>query len=162
MNCADVPESKRAYFDSSVYLAFLNGEPGRATVVASLVEEAERGNIALFTSTIALAEVAFIRNFGSERDIREYDSQIDSLLQNPRITTLVQFTPAIGVRAREFVRSEPGRRARLTVLDAIHLSSAAAATVDAFYAYDRDFQPFEAAVDFTISEPVAANPRMNL
>ena len=157
-----VPDTERIYFDSSVYLALLNSEPGRVNIAASLVREAEQGRLQILTSAISLAEVAFFKTEGSTGELAEIDRRIDSLLQNSRVTTLIQFTPGIGVRAREFVRSQPGRRAKLSVLDSIHLASAAAAVVDRFYAYDRDFSPFADVVRFSIGQPEFASPRMDL
>ncbi len=155
-------DPSRVYFDSSVFLAYLNNEPGRADVVATLLEDSEQDRIEIVTSTISLAEVVYLRGSGVGQDFALIDAQIDSLLRNSRITTLVQFTPAIAVRAREFVRSVPGRNAQLTVLDAIHLSSAAASSAEMFFAYDRDFRPFESQVEFGIAPPSPFNPRMDL
>lgn len=156
-----MPEPTRLYFDSSVYLALLNSEPERATIVEALVEDAERESVRIFTSTITLAEVAFFRTAGDPLALSVMDEQIDALVRNPRITTHIEFSEAIAVRARQFVRSSEGRVATLSVLDAIHLASAAAANVDHFFAYDSDFGPFGRIVDFQISEPVVARPRLD-
>lgn len=157
-----MPERARLYFDSSVYLALLNNEPGRVATVSAVIEDAERRSVQIFTSTVTLAEVAFFKPIGVPLALGAIDERIDNLLQNPRITTLVQFTPGLAIRAREYVRSREARSARLTVLDAIHLASAATASVDRFCAYDADFRPFGRLVDFQIGEPETMNPRLNL
>lgn len=157
-----MPEQRRLYFDASVYLAFLNNEPDRASVVESLLEEAEQGSVRIFSSTVSLTEVVYLRSLGESLNHAEIDAQIDKLLQNPSITTLIQLTAEIGVMAREFVRSQPARDSALQVRDAIHLATAAQANVDYFCVYDADFHPFREHVDFEIGEPSISSPRMFL
>ena len=51
---------RRAYLDANVFIAYLANEAGRASVVASLLEDAERGRIELLTSVLSVTEVAFV------------------------------------------------------------------------------------------------------
>ncbi len=157
-----MPEPLRLYFDTSVYLAFLNDEPNRANIVESLLDDAQQEVIRIFTSTVSLTEVVYLRSQDKQLNYAAMDQQIDSLLQNPAITTLIQLTAEIGVAAREYVRSQPARVAGLQVRDAIHLATAVAAGVDRFCVYDDDFRPFQDHVGFDIGEPATVSPRLNL
>lgn len=157
-----MPSPQRLYFDASVYLAFLNDETDRASVVESLLHEAERGTVEIFTSTVSLTEVVYLKSADERLSHDVIDERIDRLLRDTSVTTLVELTAEIGVRAREFVRSQPAREAALQVRDAIHLATAAQASVDRFYVYDSDFYPFRGHVDFEIGEPTVETPRMFL
>ena len=115
----------------------------------------------LVTSTITLAEVAFLKETGTTSDT-DVDTLIDSLLLDRRIITLVECTEDIARGARRYVRPAAGQAQRLKPADAIHLSSAVAAGVDYFLTYDSDFDPAVFDVDFEIIEPRSTNPRLDL
>ena len=150
-----------SYLDACAVLAYLNDEPGRADNLAALFEEAERGDIRLVTSTITLAEVAHFEGSDDMSD-SDVDARIDALLADRRIITFVECTEDVARGARKYVRPTTGQAQRLKPADAIHLSSAIAAGVDYFLAYDSDFDPAVLDVDFEIIEPGPINPRLDL
>lgn len=53
------------YLDACVFLAWLKDEQGRADVIASLFDDATKGNIKILTSALAIAEVLNIQGFKS-------------------------------------------------------------------------------------------------
>ena len=150
-----------SYLDACAVLAYLNNQPGRAEHLEALFEEAERGNVRLVTSTITLAEVAYVQETHPAADV-DADTLIDNLLLDRRIITFVECTEDIARRARRYVRPAAGRAKRLKLADAIHLSSAVAAGVDSFLTYDSDFDPAVLDVDFEITEPRSTNLRLDL
>lgn len=155
---SDPPAS---YLDASAVLAFLNNEAGRAEDLEALFEEAEQGNVRLVTSTITLAEVAYIRASDAKSD-SEMDARIDDLLVERGIIGLIECTEDIARGARRYVRPGAGQTQRLKPLDAIHLSSAAAVGVDYFLTYDSDFDAVAPDVDFEITKPAPAQPKLDL
>ena len=150
-----------SYLDASAVLAYLNDEPGRVDNLAALFEEAERGDVRLVTSTITLAEVAHFKG-SDEMSDSGVDAHIDALLADRRVITFIECTEDIARGARQYVRPARGQAQRLKPADAIHLSSAVAAGVDYFLTYDSDFDPAFLDVDFEITEPRPANPRLDL
>lgn len=150
-----------SYLDACAILAYLNDEPGRADNLAALFEEAERGDIRLVTSTITLAEVAYVKETDIAPEV-DADTRIDNLLLDRRIITFVECTEDIARGARQYVRPAGDQAQRLKPADAIHLSSAVAAGVDYFLTYDSDFDPAVLDVDFEIIEPGPTNPRLDL
>lgn len=150
-----------SYLDACAFLAYLNNEPGRAEHLEALFEEAERGNVRLITSTITLAEVAFLKETGTTSDV-DADVRIDDLLLDRRIITFVECTEDIARGARRYVRPAADQTQGLKPADAIHLSSAIAAGVDYFLTYDSDFDPAVLDVDFEITEPMPATPKLDL
>ena len=150
-----------SYLDASAVLAYLNDEPGRADNLAALFEEAERGDVRLVTSTITLAEVAYVRETDETSD-SDVDARIDALLANRRIITLIECTENIARGARRYVRPATDQAQRLKPADAIHLSSAVAAGVDYFLTYDSDFALAVPDVNLEITEPKPANSRLDL
>lgn len=155
---SDPPAS---YLDASAVLAFLNNEAGRAEDLEALFEEAEQGNVRLVASTITLAEVAYIRASDAKSD-SEMDARIDDLLVERGIIGLIECTEDIARGARRYVRPGAGQTQRLKPLDAIHLSSAAAVGVDYFLTYDSDFDVLAPDVDFEITKPAPAQPKLDL
>ncbi len=150
-----------SYLEASAVLAYLNNEPGRAEHLEGLFEEAERGNVRLVTSTITLAEVAYVKEANAASGV-DADTRIDDLLFDRRIITFVECTEDIARGARRYVRPAAGQTQRLKPADAIHLSSAIAAGVDYFLTYDSDFDPAVLDVDFEITEPMPATPKLDL
>ena len=77
---------RRAYLDANVFIAYLANESGRAPVVGSLLEDAERGSIELLTSVLSVTEVAFVASdHASGGDPTAEEDTIGEAL-GPRVT----------------------------------------------------------------------------
>ena len=50
---------RRIYFDANVFLAFVSDEPDRAATVEELLRQAKAKSVAVLTSTVSIAEVAY-------------------------------------------------------------------------------------------------------
>lgn len=50
---------RRVYFDANVFLAFVSDEPDRAAVVQELLRLTQPKAVAVLTSTVSIAEVAY-------------------------------------------------------------------------------------------------------
>lgn len=57
--CVMPDKSDRIYWDACVFLAYINGDDGRADVIQQLLDEAAEGAFELVTSTVSQVEVAF-------------------------------------------------------------------------------------------------------
>lgn len=147
------PDVDTVYFDASVFIAWFNNEPGRADIIERLLSSSSEGTLRVITSIVSLAEVAYYRQERASISPGELDLRINALLLNELLIGLVALDRPVALRARQLVRTGPGRRERLTVLDAIHLASAEVAGADYFATYDRDFTHASDRVEMEIGPP---------
>ena len=161
------------YVDSCVHVSYLNGDVARAPHIEALYRQARAGEVTLYTSTVALTEVAYILGQLTVDNSGEIqDRRIDRILRNGHLVKLVSFNQAIAVAARKLVRESAERRRSqgrmmeraLKPLDAIHLASAQAMKVSTFLAYDTVYRGLRAEFPFNFAEPSAddVQARMNL
>ena len=108
------------YWDSDVFLAWLNREPNRAPICDSILEDAKLGKCKILTSTVTFAEVYYVKPA--------------TVFQAPKIeaiSNLFAYSWIVAVSldrltaelARELL-FEFGEREGLKPKDAIHLASA--------------------------------------
>jgi predicted nucleic acid-binding protein len=124
---------ERRYWDSSVFIAWIKGEHGRAPVCEEIVGMARREECLILTSAITLAEVVRPRHKGSVAMTEQENQQIVDFFANPFIR-FIDFSPSLGLQSRNLQW-----RFGLHVRDAIHVASALAAKVDFIESYDPDF-----------------------
>jgi predicted nucleic acid-binding protein len=147
---------RRVYWDSCVFLSYLNETPDRAPHIEALLTQAEAGKLEIVTSTVTIAEVAFA---ASEQISGALDPQIEAkivALWGPPIR-MVEFHAPIGARAAQLVRDAMLRKTGLKPMDAIHLATAEQVGVHEFHSYD-DLNRFKPPVRF----PILAVPLENV
>jgi len=72
-----VTRPQRRYWDSSAFLAWLWGEPGRVDECRAVITAAEEERVVIVTSALTLAEVVKLRNHPTlppekEKDVRDF------------------------------------------------------------------------------------------
>ncbi len=77
------PSYKRPYLDSSVYIAAIKGEHGRADTARQILEAARRGEFEVIASTFLIAEV--IRDKGQPILTLEQEETIDRFVFHPYV-----------------------------------------------------------------------------
>ncbi len=153
------------YWDSCVFLSYVNEYPDRIQTLEALLERSASGEIDLYTSEISSVEVAFAASEQKRRRLDpESERRIDSLWGDSNVIVSVEYHRAIGQIARELMREAITRRWSLKPLDAIHLATAqwlsnTGIVVDEFQTYD-NLSRYAAVVDFGICEPHTPQPRM--
>ena len=162
-----MPEYPRIfYWDSCVFLSYVNGYPDRTPVLDVLLDESSKGSIKLHTSTLAQVEVAFSASEQKRKALDPLEEQrIDSLWADPEVLVSVEFHDGIGRVARGLMRNAIERGWSLRPLDAIHLATAqwlcdAGLNVEEFHTYDDRLPKYAAMLAFPILEPRVAQPRM--
>lgn len=147
---------RRIYWDSCVWLSYINGYPDRLPVLETLLSDSRStlADIELTTSTVAQTEVAFAL---SERQSQildpEVEAKIDSLWTDRRTITLVEYHTAIARGARDLIRLGIEYGWQLKPLDAIHLATARWLGVEEFHTYDTKLPRYSNQVGFPIMEP---------
>lgn len=132
------------YWDSNLFLSYLEGTPGRFETIQATIVEAELGEVRIYTSTISVAEVAFA---GTERTTEVLDPAVAeaiALLGTDRLLTLVEvaYDLALAVRGP-----------RLKPMDAVHLATARHLTVSRMLTYDRQLHKHSNRLGFPILDP---------
>jgi len=155
-------ESPSPYWDSSVFLAYINGEPARLPIIDSLLQEIEQEQSRrIYTSTISRVEVAFA---AVEARSAVLDAQtmadIDALWDDRSVVEVVELHDEIALAARGLMREAVGRGWALKPLDAVHLATARWLDVAEFHTYDTPLQKYKDLVNFRIIEPYALQGRL--
>jgi predicted nucleic acid-binding protein len=122
-------EKEIVYWDSCVFIDFLQQTSGRYEACKYIHDRAESGTLIIVTSTVTLAEVARLPDAGGLMP-HEKSRQILDYFKNPYIAVR-QLDRTIAERAHEICRSN-----NLIHLDAIHLATALNFRVSILYTYD--------------------------
>lgn len=146
----------KLYWDSCIFLKYLNNEPGSDTI-ETLLSDAEAAKITIFTSTITIAEVTHACH---ERNQSILDPATDSLLQN--LFTHIKFAEysvTIGYETRDFIRKMIKQSIKIKPKDGIHLATASwidrqITRLDEINTYDHDLQSlYPNIIPIKIAEP---------
>jgi predicted nucleic acid-binding protein len=120
--------SERVYWDSDVFISFLQQEPGRYTVLRHWIERAENGEVQIVASAFSLCEVARV-----DDDLlpAEQEELIVEFFGNPYIL-IQQLDEFVAQRTRAIVRE-----LRISAKDAVHIASAIQADVPVMHTYEK-------------------------
>ena len=150
------PGRRRIYWDSCVWLHYINGTPEYKDVLDILLRDSAMryGDIHLITSVIAQTEVAFgaVEQNNQTLDA-DVEQKIDSLWKDRRAITLVEYYPALALEARGLIRMSVEQGWSLRPYDAIHLATAKRLRVTEFHTYDDKLLRFSGDLGFPVTEP---------
>ena len=157
-------KARMLYWDSNVFLDYINEYPGNINVIASLLQEVARNDDEIIvTSVLSRIEVAFAayeQNQGTLDPQAEAD--IDALWENPSVVEFVDLNEDIAFMARALMREAiPRGWGRLTARDAIHLASAQwLQTIVEFHTGDEHLDKYDELIGCTICRPYIQQPRL--
>lgn len=137
---------QRVYLDSSVYIAAINGEDGRAEIVRQILNAAQTQQISVIASTFLVAEVIKIKGEESPIPI-ETEADIDAVLLSERLL-MVELDLTLALEARKLAR-EHGLRPG----DAIHLATAIRHKAEVVLRYDDRFKSRTEIAGLEICDP---------
>ena len=131
-------EPRLVYWDSCVFLHYIDGTPERLPILDALLDEASTTNdLDIVTSTLSIGEVAFAQ---VERTGRTLDpaieARIDALSADRTAIQLVEMDQVIARAARTLLRAAVAQARSLKPLDAIHLATAQQMQVAEFHTTD--------------------------
>lgn len=145
----------RSYWDACVFLDFISGHPTHAPDIEAILETADQGKIEILTSTVTIAEVAFVQHEKANNVLSpEIEARIEKLWIPPSPITLVEFHAGIAHAARQLMRRaiEHGSSG-LKPFDAIHFATAEMLGVSEFNTYETRLARYSSLVGFTIRAP---------
>jgi predicted nucleic acid-binding protein len=148
---------KRSYWDSSVFLAWINGEEDRADIVSGLFESARRGEITVVTSVLTITEVAYATAETASATLSaEVLGRIDALWDPPSPVRLAEFHRLIAANARNLMRLALPDGRRLKPPDAIHMSTAVRTQCQEILTYDPKWAAYAGTLGVRIDKPMSA------
>jgi len=141
------------YWDSNLFLAYVEQEPRRVEAIEAVRTDASRGRVRIYTAAVSVTEVAFA---GIERTAGILDARvartIAALWADPTIQ-VVDVTVPIALAARDLIRRSLVDGPRLKPVDAIHLAAAITVGAAAFHTFDMALHRHSDRYGFSISEP---------
>lgn len=155
---------RRIYWDSCVFLSFVENHPDRASDIETLMGEAEQGRIEIVTSTVSITEVAFAPEEREKKALSQtVDAAINGLWRSPSPIKLVEFHGGIADRARDLLRTALTSGIKmLKPMDAIHLATALTLNVDEFQTYDEPLMRYAELFSLTMAKPFVGQTSMGL
>lgn len=156
------------YWDTCVFVAYLNAEPGRADLIDQLLNEAqEPPRRRIFTSIVTAVEISHLareKTAGKLDPLAE--AQIDALLRQPPVVTVELAQPVIDA-ARRLMRLALERGYNPKPIDAIHLATAIwllenGVPIVRFLTYDKGLPKYASLLGIPISEPAVEQPKLPL
>jgi predicted nucleic acid-binding protein len=152
-------EPKRLYWDSPIFLSYVNGIADRLPDIDALLTEAERGEVEIVTSTFTMAEVAFAQQEQVAQQLdAETEARINGLWQPP--IKLVEFHALIAAQAAQLMRSGLSKGWTLKAPDAVHLATAVRAEAAEFNTYDGALTKWAAEIGIPVCPPHPEQPTL--
>ena len=118
------------YWDSSVFVALLNNEQGRAPTVVSILDQAEAGRIQLYTSALTITEVLKLK--GKKPIGQDAQKKIVELFQHEYIQ-VIGVDRWIAFDAQQYVWEN-----NVPPKDSIHVATALKKKLPILETYDND------------------------
>lgn len=156
--------SQKFYWDANVFLAYISGEQQRLPDLEALLDEAEHGDTAIYTSELSVVEVAFAASEASSAGLDPVvENKIDALWVHPSPIHRVDFHALIARDARHLMRislATPGQRVKPA--DAIHLATAQRLGVDVLHTYEDQAarNRWAQLTGLPVEEPRATQPKL--
>jgi len=151
------------YWDSCVFLSYIDAEEGRVDVIEGILEEIQRskGTRKIVTSSVSIVEVAF----GAQEKLkRTLDpsilAKIDALWGDTSVLAIIEYHDGIARIARDHMRDAMARSTKLTPLDAVHLASAQWLGAYEVQTYDDGLWKFEDVIGRKICSPYVLQNRI--
>jgi len=125
----------RYYWDACAWIALIQQEPQRFESLSHIIDEAKKGNAAIWTSNFTLAEVYKRPCDGDWKGLSAVeDTPFEEFILQDFVTR-VQVDLDVGILARRLLRTYPAIR---KPQDGIHLATALLNNIDELHTYDRE------------------------
>jgi predicted nucleic acid-binding protein len=156
-----MPTDERVYWDSCVFLSYINDDQDRVPTIGEILQQAASGKLQIITSTVTIVEAAQ----GAEEQAKgalspEIEQRISKLWLPGSAVMLVEFYAMIAEAARSLMRQATSGGWSLKPMDAIHLATAVHWHVSEFQTYDKKLEKYREIVSVPIVEPYVAQQQL--
>jgi len=157
-----VPEAQFLYWDTDVFLSYLNEHPDRISTLQSILDNISKDKRSLIvTSTISKVEVAWVAHEKLNRILNPgEEKRIDALWNDSSVIDFVEFHDDIAIIARDLMRTGMIKDWKLRTNDAIHLASAQWVQCYEINTYDDKWSKYSEIVGIDIKEPSVIQPSL--
>lgn len=146
----------RIYWDSCVFLNYVNQTPDKLPAIDQLLLNARNGEVEILTSVLAVAEVAFAAQEKAQGQLDpETEKKIQALWTPPAPVQLVEFHVLIAEGARGLIRSALGQGWSLKPYDAVHLATAQRMRAGKVHTYESKWRRYSGMIGCLVEEPSA-------
>jgi len=157
-----VPETRFLYWDTDVFLSYLNEHPDRISTLQSILDRISKDKQSLIvTSTISKVEVAWVAHEKLNRVLNpSEESRIDDLWNDSSVIDFIEFHDDVAIIARDLMRTGMIKDWKLRTNDAIHLASAQWVQCYEINTYDDKWSKYSEIVGIDIKEPSVIQPSL--
>ena len=129
--------AKRVYWDTCVFLELIEGDESRRHGIEAVLNEAEKGNVHIYTSTLTIAEVTHAKSERQSHTLdKDVEDRINAMWDDSSVFILVDVFVGIGLDAQRIVRDAIKNVAKISPPDAIHLATAVRLGCKEFHTFD--------------------------
>ncbi len=152
----------RVYWDSCVFIDYVERTSGVIATLDSIVLAARRNELAIMTSVLTISEVS---HAAAERASGYVDpasfAAVDAMWIDRSIVTLIEVDAVIAMTAREIVRRGMNDHRAIKPPDAIHLATARQYSCSDFHTTDEKLQRWDGEW-FPVRAPFVSTPMLPL
>lgn len=152
----------RIYWDSCVFLSYLDAIPERMPTLDALLYRAQTDSqLEIVTSTVSVVEVAFATDERGKDQLRAEElEKIEAFWADSSAFRLAEFHRLIATDARGLIRAAVAQGLSLKPMDAVHLATAQRLGVQDFHTYDERLFRFDRLFNFPIRHPFTEQLRL--
>lgn len=155
-----MPDLPFVYWDSCVFLSYINGIADRVADIDRLLSKSGK-EFQIITSAVTIIEVAFAKVEQDQKALDEdTEEKIKGLWEPPSPIQLVEFYPLLGHEAKGLMRQSLTRAWSLKPLDAIHLVTAHRLPSTVFHTYDDALFKYSELLGIPIEPPRVSDPEL--
>ncbi|HRQ39046.1 MAG TPA: type II toxin-antitoxin system VapC family toxin [Chloroflexota bacterium] len=156
------------YWDSNVFLAYLNGEDGRVNIIDDLWNEIEKEKSDRIITSVATSIEVFCASYEKKRG--KLDPSVEVIIRemfyNQSIILCVETSSAIADISRNLLRFAISKSWALRTFDALELATAKwvhenVHNVDEFHTYDDKLEKFGPQIGIKIAQPHVMQPSLS-
>lgn len=157
-----MPTNRLYYWDSNVFLYYLNDDPERVPTLEAILDAISKDDkTTIVTSVISKVEIAWV---ASEKENRALDdaqeARIDAFWNDSSVVEFIDFNEEITFIARSLKRRAMARGWSLKTYDAIHLASAEWVQAAEMNTYDEQLFKYSELIGIDVKIPIAAQPKL--
>ncbi len=150
-------KAKIIYWDSNVFIHYIEETAAYIHVLDELLRQAEKGDVEIVTSILSIAEVAFHTEERNKTRLNPLvETKIEALWADRSAVNLVEFNQLIAREARDLIRISVGNGwTGLKGADAVHLASARRLEVQEIHTCERHnkWSRYAPYLNCSITEP---------